>query len=136
MDGAMARAERVEDDAAGADGLTRREHDVLAFERQWWKYAGAKEQAIRDLFDLSSTRYYQLLNQLISSGIFWHLSFLEEFLQGFIQAHDSHAAPIYIDLSESHNAGATATTAAPLISEDLIFQSHNSRQIISIFADI
>jgi hypothetical protein len=47
------------------DGLTRREREILAFERQWWKYAGAKEQAIRELFDMSATRYYQLLNALI-----------------------------------------------------------------------
>lgn len=47
------------------DGLSRREREILAFERQWWKYAGAKEQAIRDLFDMSSTRYYQVLNALI-----------------------------------------------------------------------
>ena len=46
-------------------GLTRRERDILAFERQWWKYAGAKEQAIKELFDLSGTRYYQVLNALI-----------------------------------------------------------------------
>jgi hypothetical protein len=48
-----------------ADGLTRREREILAFERQWWKYAGAKEQAIKDLFDMSATRYYQVLNALI-----------------------------------------------------------------------
>src|SRR5215207_22053 len=48
-----------------ADGLTRREREILAFERQWWRYAGAKEQAIRDLFSMSSTRYYQVLNALI-----------------------------------------------------------------------
>ena len=65
MDGAMARAERSGDDAELTDGLTRREHDILAFERQWWKYAGAKETAIRDLFDMSATRYYQVLNALI-----------------------------------------------------------------------
>ena len=47
------------------DGLTERDHRVLAFERQWWKYAGAKEQAIKDLFDMSATRYYQVLNALI-----------------------------------------------------------------------
>ncbi|MET0741098.1 MAG: DUF3263 domain-containing protein [Candidatus Nanopelagicales bacterium] len=46
-------------------GLTAREHEILAFERQWWKYAGSKEQAIRDLFGMSSTRYYQALNSLI-----------------------------------------------------------------------
>src|SRR5690242_1744133 len=45
--------------------LTDREREILAFERQWWKYAGAKEQAIKDLFDMSATRYYQVLNALI-----------------------------------------------------------------------
>jgi hypothetical protein len=45
--------------------LTARELEILAFERQWWKYAGAKEQAIRELFDMSPTRYYQLLNNLL-----------------------------------------------------------------------
>lgn len=47
------------------DGLSERDAEVLAFERQWWKYAGAKEQAIRDRFDMSATRYYQVLNALI-----------------------------------------------------------------------
>ncbi|MCT2582650.1 DUF3263 domain-containing protein [Actinophytocola gossypii] len=47
------------------DALTLREREILAFERQWWKYAGAKEQAIRELFDVSPTRYYQLVNRLI-----------------------------------------------------------------------
>ncbi|HET7432096.1 MAG TPA: DUF3263 domain-containing protein, partial [Nocardioides sp.] len=27
-------------------GLGERDQDILAFERQWWKYAGAKETAI------------------------------------------------------------------------------------------
>ena len=45
--------------------LSERDRDILAFERQWWKYAGAKEQAVRDKFDMSSTRYYQVLNALI-----------------------------------------------------------------------
>lgn len=45
--------------------LTEREEAILAFERQWWKYAGAKEQAIRELFDMSATRYYQVLNALL-----------------------------------------------------------------------
>ena len=48
-----------------ADGLTERERKILAFEQQWWKHAGAKEQAIRDTFGLSATRYYQLLNALL-----------------------------------------------------------------------
>jgi hypothetical protein len=50
--------------ATGRD-LTERELALLGFERQWWKYAGAKEQAIRELFDMSATRYYQVLNALI-----------------------------------------------------------------------
>jgi hypothetical protein len=45
--------------------LDRREREILAFEAQWWKYAGAKEQAVRELFDMSATRYYQILNALI-----------------------------------------------------------------------
>ena len=49
------------------DALSDRDQQVLAFERQWWKYAGAKEQAIRELFDMSATRYYQVLNALIDS---------------------------------------------------------------------
>jgi hypothetical protein len=56
MDSAMARANRSGDDSEIADGLTRREHDILAFERQWWKYAGAKEEAIKELFSMSATR--------------------------------------------------------------------------------
>ena len=47
------------------DGLSRRDREILAFERQWWKYAGAKETAIRESFDMSATRYYQVLNALI-----------------------------------------------------------------------
>ena len=47
--------------------LDRREREILAFEGQWWKYAGAKEQAIRELFDMSATRYYQALNALLDS---------------------------------------------------------------------
>jgi uncharacterized protein DUF3263 len=52
-------------DDGPADGLTDQQRQILAFERQWWKHAGAKEQAIRDLFGVSATRYYQLLNGLL-----------------------------------------------------------------------
>ena len=51
--------------APASQELTEREQAILGFERQWWKYAGAKEQAIRELFDMSATRYYQVLNALI-----------------------------------------------------------------------
>lgn len=47
--------------------LSERDQRMLALERQWWKYAGAKEQAIRELFDLSATHYYQILNTLIDT---------------------------------------------------------------------
>ncbi|MDG4822486.1 DUF3263 domain-containing protein [Asanoa sp. WMMD1127] len=53
--------------APTAPALTEREEQILAFERKWWKHAGAKEQAIRDAFDLSATRYYQLLNGLLDN---------------------------------------------------------------------
>ena len=45
--------------------LSARDAEILTFERQWWKFAGAKEQAIRDKFAMSATRYYQVLNALI-----------------------------------------------------------------------
>jgi hypothetical protein len=47
--------------------LTERDEAILAFERQWWRHAGAKEQAIRQEFGLSAARYYQLLGALIDS---------------------------------------------------------------------
>jgi hypothetical protein len=47
------------------DGLDERAKRILDFEREWWRYAGAKEQAVRERFDLSPTRYYQLLNRVI-----------------------------------------------------------------------
>ncbi|GAB2819261.1 DUF3263 domain-containing protein [Actinocorallia aurea] len=56
----------ADDLRAFPDGLlSDRDRRILAFERQWWKHAGAKEQAIRETFDMSATRYYQLLNLLI-----------------------------------------------------------------------
>jgi hypothetical protein len=50
-----------------ADGLSQRGREILAFERRWWRYAGIKEQAVRELFDMSATRYYQVLNALLDS---------------------------------------------------------------------
>lgn len=45
--------------------LTEREIQILDFERSWWKHAGVKEQAIKDRFEMSATRYYQVLNELL-----------------------------------------------------------------------
>ena len=69
MDSAHAASGNVagHDEDELVDGLSRRDREILAFERQWWKYAGAKEQAIRELFDMSTTRYYQVLNALIDT---------------------------------------------------------------------
>jgi hypothetical protein len=64
---AAVNSEGAEDATGAVDGLSRRDREILAFERQWWKYAGAKEQAIRELFDMSTTRYYQVLNALIDT---------------------------------------------------------------------
>ena len=47
-------------------GLSARDLEILAFERQWWKYAGSKEQAIKGL-RRGSTRYYQVLNALLDT---------------------------------------------------------------------
>jgi hypothetical protein len=46
-------------------GLSELETRILEFEGTWWKFAGAKESAIKEFFDLSAPRYYQLLNDLI-----------------------------------------------------------------------
>ncbi len=47
------------------DELSDRDVELLEFERQWWKEPGSKEQALRDRFRISPTRYYQLLNALV-----------------------------------------------------------------------
>ena len=46
-------------------GPSELEIRILDFEASWWRYAGAKEAAIKELFELSAARYYQLLNDLI-----------------------------------------------------------------------
>ena len=61
----MDAAEHITAGQETAAGLSQRDRDILEFERHWWKYAGAKEQAVREKFDMSSTRYYQVLNALI-----------------------------------------------------------------------
>jgi len=45
--------------------LSDLEFRILEFERSWWRFAGAKESAIKELFDMSAPRYYQILNDLI-----------------------------------------------------------------------
>lgn len=47
------------------DGLSERETAILEFEKTWWQSKASKEMEIRDRFDMSVTRYYQVLNSLI-----------------------------------------------------------------------
>ncbi|GAA2400433.1 hypothetical protein Cme02nite_59680 [Catellatospora methionotrophica] len=53
--------------AVEVEALSELDRHILAFEKQWWRHAGAKEQAIRDQFEVSATRYYQLLNALLDN---------------------------------------------------------------------
>ena len=64
----MGAAPRVND--VGTD-LSDRDRRILDFEHQWWKYAGSKEEAVKELFDLSPTRYYQLLTALLDDPDAW-----------------------------------------------------------------
>ena len=56
-----------ESSAAADSGLSPRDRSILDFEREWWRHAGAKEEAIRETFGLSTARYYQILNVVIES---------------------------------------------------------------------
>jgi hypothetical protein len=48
--------------------LTDRDRAILDFERTWWTEAGPKDTAIRERFELSGTRYYQLLTELLDDA--------------------------------------------------------------------
>lgn len=50
-----------------SEELDERARAILDFERGWWREAGRKERVIRERFDLSTARYYQVLNRLIDS---------------------------------------------------------------------
>ena len=55
----------LENSETAGSPLTDLERRILEFERNWWRFAGAKESAIKELFDLTAPRYYKLLNHLI-----------------------------------------------------------------------
>lgn len=63
--GKSAHEEKRRQPNSADHALGARESAVLDFEKRRWKHAGAKEQAIRDTFDLPATRYYQILNALL-----------------------------------------------------------------------
>ena len=46
-------------------GLSARDRAILDFERSWWRLTGTKETQIRARLDMSSTRYYRRLAELI-----------------------------------------------------------------------
>ncbi len=48
-------------------GFTERDRAILDFERTWWTEPGSKQAAIRNRFQLSAARYYQVLGKLIDS---------------------------------------------------------------------
>ena len=48
--------------------LSERDQAILDFERTWWNEPGPKEIAIRTRFDLSPTRYYQVVQELLDSA--------------------------------------------------------------------
>lgn len=47
------------------DALSERDQQILDFERTWWAADAAKDAEILQRFELSSTRYYQILNALL-----------------------------------------------------------------------
>ena len=54
------------DDHQGV-ALTQRDRDILDFERSWWSATGPKDVQIRERFELSATRYYQLLGEMLDT---------------------------------------------------------------------
>jgi hypothetical protein len=62
----IAAVEEAVSDRSGHDlPLTDNQRAILDFERRWWRQPGAKEQAIRENFKISPTRYYQTLNGIL-----------------------------------------------------------------------
>jgi len=45
--------------------LSPREREILTFERDWWKYADAKDAAARNRLGLSPEDYYRALTAII-----------------------------------------------------------------------
>lgn len=62
-------SERPDASGGEAGGLSERDAAILEFESHWMRHVGAKEAAIRDRFQLSPARYYQLLGALIDSPV-------------------------------------------------------------------
>lgn len=63
----MLNSMAVSTDSVATDGLSAAQVELLDFEKQWWALPGSKESEIRARFDISTTRYYQMLNALIDT---------------------------------------------------------------------
>ena len=61
MPGASGPSEKIVDMVE----LSPREREILTFERDWWKHAGAKEAAMRERLGLTPEAYYRSLNEVI-----------------------------------------------------------------------
>ncbi|WP_261165963.1 DUF3263 domain-containing protein [Microbacterium sp. Marseille-Q6965] len=48
--------------------LTETDRAILAFEAEWTRHAGAKEEAIRATLGMTPARYYQVLGRLIDTA--------------------------------------------------------------------
>lgn len=48
-----------------AEEFSDRDREILEFERLRWRHVGTKEAAVLDKFDMSLTRYYQVLGAII-----------------------------------------------------------------------
>ena len=46
--------------------LTERDKAILDFERSWWANPGRKDQEVRAHLELSMTRYYELLTEILA----------------------------------------------------------------------
>lgn len=62
---------RPGEDEPAEGGLGPREIQTLRLESIPFKYAGEKENAIREHFDESATRYYQRVNLLVDNPVAW-----------------------------------------------------------------
>ena len=47
--------------------LTQRDRDILDFERSWWTATSPKDVQFRERFELSTTRYHQVLNEMLDT---------------------------------------------------------------------
>lgn len=55
----------AQENLSASVNLSDLEIAILEFEQNWWRYAGAKEASIKELFNMDAPKYFQLLNDLI-----------------------------------------------------------------------